>query len=304
MKIGLWSDCHNFPSLPLMKLSAYHKSLGDCVSLYSPLEEYDLVYASKTFGFTPDIDSEYAVRSDELRRGGTGYCISVKNGAEVFDKSRNVPLPPEIEHICPDYSLYPVFDFAIGFLTRGCPRGCGFCVVGKKEGRCSRQVAELSEFWRGQRLIKLLDPNILACANHEQLLRDLADSGAHIDFTQGLDIRLTNLDNIRLLNAVKTPVLHFAWDNPKEDLTEYFKRFAELTTAKSQRGKSVYVLTNYNSTLDEDLYRIYTLRNLGYNPYVMIYQKESAPREIRRLQRWCNCRWIFRSCPNFIDYKG
>lgn len=304
IKIGLWSDCHHFPSLPLMKLSAYHKSLGDRVSLYSPVEEYDLVYASKTFSFTTDIDEEYAVRADELRRGGTGYCITVKDGKEIFDESRNTPLPHDIEHIYPDYTLYPEYDFAVGFLTRGCPRGCGFCVVGKKEGRCSRQVAELSEFWRGQRLIKLLDPNILACADHEQLLQELADSGAKIDFTQGLDIRLTNPDNIRLLNAVKTPVLHFAWDNPKDDLTEYFKRFAELSSVKGELRKSVYVLTNFNSTFDEDLYRIYTLRDLGYNPYVMIYRKETAPREIRRLQRWCNGRQIFRSCPNFKNYKG
>lgn len=78
MKIGLWSDCHNFPSLPLMKLSAYHKALGDSVSMYVPLEKYDVVYASKVFSFTPDIDDEYNVSADELRKGGTGYCISVK----------------------------------------------------------------------------------------------------------------------------------------------------------------------------------------------------------------------------------
>lgn len=304
MKIGLWSDCHNFPSLPLMKVSTYHKSLGDNVSFYCPIEEYDVVYASKTFSFTADIDDEYAVRTDELLRGGTGYCISTKNGKEIFDTSKNTPLAPEIEHIYPDYSLYPDYNFAVGFLTRGCPRGCGFCVVGKKEGRCSQQVAELSEFWRDQHLIKLLDPNILACADHEQILRDLAQSRARIDFTQGLDIRLTNPDNIRLLNDVKTSTLHFAWDNPKEDLTDCFKQFAELTKAKTSRSKSVYVLTNFASTIDEDLYRIYTLRDLGYDPYVMIYQKATAPREIKRLQRWCNCRRIFGSCLDFNDYKG
>lgn len=304
MKIGLWSDCHNFPSLPLMKLSANHKRLGDEVEMYSIFEQYDLVYASKTFSFTSDIDEEYAVRADNLIKGGTGYCISVVDGKEVFDESKNASLPREIEHIYPDYGLYPEHSFALGFLTRGCPRGCGFCVVGKKEGRCSQQVAELSEFWRGQREIKLLDPNILACRDHERLLRDLAESGAKIDFTQGLDIRLTNPDNIKLLNAVKTPMLHFAWDNPRDDLTEYFKRFSELTTAKTQRSKAVFVLTNFDSTLDEDLYRIYTLRDLGYTPYVMIYQKETAPREIRRLQRWCNARWIIGSCPDFKDYKG
>lgn len=304
MKIGLWSDCHNFPNLPLMKLSAYHKQLGDEVEMYSILEQYDLVYASKTFSFTADINEDYAVRADKLIKGGTGYCISVKDGKEVFDESKNAPLPREVEHIYPDYEFYPEYRFAAGFLTRGCPRSCGFCVVGKKEGRCSQQVAELSEFWRDQREIKLLDPNILACRDHEQLLRDLAESGVKIDFTQGLDIRLTNPDNIKLLNAVKTPMLHFAWDNPRDDLTEYFKRFAELTTAKTQRSKAVFVLTNYDSTLDEDLYRIYTLRDLGYTPYVMIYQKETAPRDIRRLQRWCNARWIIGSCPDFKNYNG
>lgn len=304
MKIGLWSDCHHFPSLPLMKISAYHKALGDSVLPYIPLEHYDLVYASKVFGFTADIDDEYDVRADELRRGGTGYCITTKDGKERFDESKNIPLSDEIEHIYPDYGLYPQYNFATGYLTRGCPRNCGFCVVGKKEGSRSEQVAELTEFWRWQKMIKLLDPNILACKDHEKLLQDLSNSAAQVDFTQGLDIQLTAPDNIKLLNKVKTTILHFAWDNPKEDLTDLFKQFAELTKVKPERNKAVYVLANFNSTLDEDLYRIYTLRDLGYSPYVMVYQKHTAPREIRRLQRWCNCRWIFRSCLDFSGYKG
>lgn len=302
-KIGLWSDCHNFPSLPLMKLSAYHKSIGDSVEMYMPINHYDLVYASKVFSFTDDIDTDSIIQSDEVKRGGTGYCISVENGKEVFDKAKNYPLPNEIEHIYPDYSLYPEYKYAVGFLTRGCPRNCGFCVVGKKEGLCSRQVSDLSEFWHGQREIKLLDPNILACRNHEKILIELAESKSRIDFTQGLDIRLTNPDNISLLNRIKTPMIHFAWDNPKQDLTEYFKCFSYYSKIKSNRNKIVYVLTNFNSTIDEDLYRIYTLRDLGYCPYVMIYQKEAAPKEIKRLQRWVNCRWIFRTVEKFEDYK-
>lgn len=302
-KVGLWSDCHNFPSLPLMKLSAYHKSIGDTTELFNRWDTYDLVYASKVFSFTEDIDT-YLVQADEIRKGGTGYCISVQNGKEVFDKKNDMPLPKEIEHIYPDYSLYPDYKYAVGFLTRGCPRNCGFCVVGKKEGFCSRQVADLSEFWRGQKEIKLLDPNLLACKNHEQILQQLAESGVKVDFTQGLDIRLTNPDNIALLNQLKTPMLHFAWDNPKQDLTDYFREFAKYTTVKSDRNKIVYVLTNYGSTIEENLYRIYTLKDLGYSPYVMIYQKDTAPREIKRMQRWCNNRFIFRSVPDFKDYKG
>lgn len=301
--IGLWSDCHNFPSLPMMKLSAYHKSIGDTVEQYMPLNHYDLVYASKVFSFTEDIDDRCVVQADEVKRGGTGYCISVENGKEVFDKSKDVPLPKEIEHIYPDYDLFPEYKFAAGFLTRGCPRGCAFCIVGQKEGRCSKQVADLSEFWRGQKQIELLDPNILACREHERLLMQLAETKARVNFNQGIDIRLVNPDNIALLNKIKAPILHFAWDNPNDDLTKYFKLFSEHTIVKSDRNKIVYVLTNFGSTMEQNLHRIYTLRDLGYNPYVMIYEKETAPKEVKRLQRWCNNRFIFRSCERFEDYK-
>lgn len=301
--IGLWSDCHHFPSLPMMKLSAYHKSIGDTVEQYMPLNHYDLVYASKVFSFTEDIDDRCIVQADEIKKGGTGYCISVENGKEVFDKSKDDPLPKEIEHIYPDYDLFPEYKFAAGFLTRGCPRGCNFCIVGKKEGRCSKQVADLSEFWRGQKQIELLDPNILACREHEKLLIQLAQTKAKVNFNQGIDIRLTNPDNIALLNKIKTPILHFAWDNPDDDLTKYFRLFSEHTAVKSYRDKIVYVLTNFGSTMDQDLYRIYTLRDLGFDPYVMIYQKQTATKELKRLQRWCNNRYIFRSCARFEDYK-
>lgn len=305
LKIGLWSDCHNFPSLPLMKISAYHKQRGDTVDFVNHFEHYDLVYASKVFSFTDDIEAKAMINADEIIRGGTGYCISVENGKEIFDKSKNYSLSKEIEHIYPDYSLYPEYKYATGFLTRGCPRNCKFCVVGKKKGLCSKQVADLSEFWRGeQNEIKLLDPNILACKDHEKLLQQLIDSKARIDFTQGLDIRLINKDNIALLNKVKTKMIHFAWDNPKQDLTEYFKLFLKHTNIKSYTNRAVYVLTNFNSTIEEDLHRIYTLRDLGYNPYVMVYQKETAPKQIRRLQRWVNNRLIFRTVDKFEDYKG
>lgn len=303
-KIGVWSDCHNFPSLPLMKLSAYHKSKNDTVEFVDRFKHYDKIYASKVFSFTPDIEDSGIASADEIEKGGTGYCISVVNGKEIFDKAKDKSLPHEIEHIYPDYSLYPEYQYAVGFLTRGCPRGCDFCVVAEKEGRCSRQVADLSEFFREQKEIKLLDPNILACKDHENLLSQLSSSGAWIDFTQGLDIRLINPDNISLLNKIKTKMLHFAWDNPKQDLTDYFKLFSERTKCKDSKRKTVYVLTNFNSDISEDLYRIYTLRDLGFDPYVMIYQKETADRTHRNLQRYVNNKRIFKSIARFEEYNA
>jgi len=171
MRIGLIDvDGHNYPNLPLMKLSAWHKQMGDTVEWYEPLlsGHIDKVYMSKVFSFSPDYP--YHIDADEVVKGGSGYCIELEDGKEVYYKERDVDLPYEIEHIYPDYSLYGITDTAYGFLTRGCPRGCSFCHVEAKEGRISRKVADLSEFWNGQKHIVLCDPNILGCKEWKELL--------------------------------------------------------------------------------------------------------------------------------------
>lgn len=293
MDIGLIDvDGHNFPNLALMKISAWHKSKGDNVEWCVPLFHYDVVYQSKVFDETYSEDIDYTPSADKIIKGGTGYGLGNT-------------LPDEIEHMYPDYSLYPELtkDTAYGFLTRGCPRGCAFCIVAKKEGRMSYKVANLSEFWDGQKHIKLLDPNLLACKERNELLQQLIRSKAYVDFTQGLDIRFTSDEVINLINQVKVKEIHFAWDNAKDDLKPYFERYKSLAKHKPHGNYgTVYCLTNFDSSMDENLYRIYTLRDLGFNPYVMVYDKPNAPTEIRHLQRWCNNRKIFRSCPDFNDY--
>lgn len=212
-KIGLIDvDGHNFPNIPLMKISAYHKARGDDVSWYQPLfsGHMDRVYMSKVFSFTPDY--EYYIDTDEVIKGGSGYCISLKDGKEEFDKMKDIPLPPEIEHIYPDYSLYGITDTAYGFLTRGCPRGCDFCHVAAKEGKCSVKVADLSEFWHGQKNIMLCDPNILACRDWKELLQQLIDSKARININQGLDIRLMTEEKAEMIGKLRVESVHFAWD--------------------------------------------------------------------------------------------
>ena len=295
MKIGLIDvDGHNYPNLALMKLSAWHKSQGDTVEWWWGFSEYDRVYMSKVFDetYTPDIPEP--LNAKEIVKGGTGYGLDNK-------------LPDEIEHIYPDYSLYPELtkDTAYGFLTRGCPRHCSFCIVGDKEGLRSRKVADLSEWWNGQKNIVLMDANILACPQHMELLQQMIDSKAWVDINQGMDCRLLTKQNIEAINRLKLREIHFAWDYMRESkaVLRGLELYASLATRKPHgRYATVYCLTNYDTTMEENLYRIYTLRDMGYDPYVMIYDKPHAPREVRLLQRWCNNRLIFRAEPDFNKY--
>ena len=301
MNIGLVDvDGTNYPNLVLMKLSAWYKSKGNTVDLLKP----DDVLCGDSL-FTPH---------DRL----IGACVFTKNmpvvsalrvqGVDVAGcgTDDNRMLPDEIEHIYPDYSLYGIKDTAYGFLSRGCPRGCPFCIVAGKEGKQSHKVADLSEWWAGQKEIKLCDPNLLACPEREDLLEQLANSKAAVDVNQGFDARLLTKDIIELMNRVKISVVHFAWDNPKDEIVKdkllLFNERSNIQGKAAYVKKKVYCLTNYWSTFEQDLYRVYWLRDNGYDPYVMVYDKDNAPKHIRQLQRWVNNKRIFRSCEKFEEY--
>lgn len=178
-----------------------------------------------------------------------------------------------------------------------------FCHVAAKEGRCARKVADVSDFWNGQKRIESLDPNITACREKHDLFQQYADTKAYVCFNQGLDIRMITSRDIEDLNRIKLQKVHFAWDNPQDNLKQKFADYAKGARWKYKGSFGmVYCLTNFNSTMEENLYRIYTLRDLGYDPYVMVYDKPHAPKEIRHLQRWCNNKIIFKKTPRFEDY--
>jgi len=310
-KIGLLDvDSHNFPNLPLMKLSTYHKKCGDDVKLYTHGNKYDKVFVSKVFTesvIPPDINA------DDIEIGGSGYNLSTK-------------LPYDVEHSYPDYSLYPQYEYALGWMTRGCPRvNHKFCITPNKDGCKSVQVANLSEFWSGQKHVKLLDQNFLACRDKIDMIKELAESNATIEFTGGSDIRFMDDSVINAFRSVKIKDFHFAWDDPKENLEPYFKNFA-TSGLKNPDKCYVFVLTNYWSSLEEDFYRVYKLRELGFLPYIMIYDRQKFVTDsghwikgveniysteqlrhfktLQHMQRWCNAPPKFiKVVPNFEDYE-
>lgn len=310
MRIGLIDvDGHHFPNLALMRISAWHKSQGDVVEWWeSEFIYYDIVYMSKVFSdqYTPDAHTP--MNCGKVVKGGTGYCIKLgKDGKEYFDQSKSTTLPDYMEKMFPDYSIYPQYDFAVAMTSRGCPRNCSFCHVVPKEGRCSIKVADVSDFWNGQELIECCDPNITACREKRELFRQYKETGAKICFNQGLDIRILNEEDIHDLNTMRIEKLHFAWDNPNEDLEKHFRYFKSKYKRPSRCG-TVYCLTNFEDVSVEEhveriLRRVYPLRDMGYDPYIMIYNKPSAPRILKDLQRWCNNKIIFKSTKRFEEYK-
>lgn len=295
MKIGLIDvDSHNFPNLALMKISAWHKRRGDTVEWWNGLFHYDIVYMSKVFTDTPDIP--WVINADKIVKGGTGYGMT-----EV--------LPDEIEHIYPDYDLYGsrFRDTAFGFLSRGCPRNCAFCIVSQKEGMKSMKHSDLSEWHHGQRYIELMDPNLLACRDWKDLIGQLSESDAWINFNQGLDARMMTEAKAEAISRVKYKNIHFAWDRMEDE--KQVKRGLLLFKEHAQRKPNkvwatVYVLTNFGTTQAEDLERVTWLKSEGYDPYIMIYDKPHATKETKKLARYVNNRKIFYTVRSFEEYKG
>lgn len=294
MKIGLLDvDGHNFPNLAIMKLSAWHKSRGDDVEWYNGLEHYDRVYMSKVFSFSPD---DYRViQADEVIKGGSGY--------KMYDQW----LPDEIEHICPDYSLYPMYKEAYGFLTRGCVNKCSFCIVPKKEGLI-RKHADITEFLDVKKEAILMDNNVLASDWGLEQIEKIAGMKVRVDFNQGLDCRIIAKDKsiAKLLSKLKwIRYIRMAYDN--SNLTKQVDTaIAYLKEAGIPTSKMFFYTLVKDGEIDDAERRVYRLRHYGCQPFAMPYRNldtNSAPtEEQRRFARWVNMKSVFKTC-DYKDYK-
>jgi len=285
-----------FPNLALMKLSAYHKNKGHNVDLIKgiptspPLFHYDKSYISVIFHQNRERALNYAQMLSNCTIGGSGLDL------------KNI-LPQEIENIMPDYSLYNI-DYSMGFTSRGCIRKCGFCIVPEKEGMIRNNV-HITEFLHpDHKKVILLDNNFLASPKWESNLNFIIANKIKVNFNQGLDFRTLTPKSARLLGQTKTTTWHFntkrlsfAFDNMK--IESKLRKGIELLSDYGLKSCyiHIYVLVGYNTTIEEDLYRVEVIKELGAHPYIMRYNQTKGEYDIlMHLSRWVNRR-IYRNTP-------
>jgi hypothetical protein len=265
----------SLPNLALMKVSRHFKEQGRHVILLRHeafMKGVEAVYASGIFS--------RPVTESRIQRLRNYYGDALVVGGSAVDLEKR--LPEEIENLPADYSLYPELgDRAIGFLTRGCPFSCPFCIVPLKEGP-PRQVADLNKLLaNGQRKLLLLDDNILAHPSAGDFLEEMASRELMVNFTQTLDLRLLDQEKVQLLKRIHCSnlrftrrVTHFSL-NDSRSLDEVRCKYEMFGFT---RGENVEFICMYgfNTTLAEDVKRFRFLRSLP-GAYVFVQQYMPIP---------------------------
>lgn len=292
MKIGLLPVDSNYPNLALMKISAYHKSIGDEVEWYNQLCNYDKVYMAKVFIFT--LDYEYYINAPEVEKGGTGYDLQKT-------------LPDYIDRLQPDYSIYPSIDnkTAYGFLTRGCPNRCKWCIVPKKEGDIKPYMDVEEIAINGRTNLILMDNNILASDYGLEQIEKIVRLKLKVDFNQALDARLVTDDVAKLLAKVKwIKRIRFGCDTPGQ--ISDVERAIAMINKHGYKGE--YFLYCILIDFDESFNRVnhWKGRKKIY-PHCQPFRDINNPRQIIPqwqidLSRWSDRKELYRTC-EFKDYE-
>lgn len=293
-RIGLIDvDRTGFPNLALMKISAYHKALGDEVVWVDPLfgGGFDKVYLSKVFTFSPDYD--YPIVADEIERGGTGYDLKKV-------------LPQEIDRIQPDYSIYGIEDTAYGFLTRGCPNRCKWCVVPIKEGK-QIPYMDIDDIACGRKKLILMDNNVLASDYGLEQIEKIIKRRYRVDFNQALDARLVTDDIAKMLAQVRwlTPI-RFGCDTHRQ--IEECRRAMQMIDSYRKTPSQYILYTIIGDDINEDYERLTAFKD---NKRVRVngqpYRDFNNPNQIipqwqKDMARWANRKELYTTC-DFKEYE-
>lgn len=288
MKIRLLATDSKIPNYAIMKISTYHKRLGDDVDWYDPIFDMfdtDILYESKVFTFTPEY--QYYPVNAKIVRGGTGFDLKTK-------------LPEEIESIDElDYSLYPDCDYSIVFTTRGCIRKCPFCVVPEKEGLIHN--VSIPKLNPKSKYIKILDNNFFANKTWRENLELLKSFNQPLEFNQGIDLRLLNEEQCLAISKCKIKQIYCAWDN-YNDKDKILPKIKMLCKYVKPYKITCYVLVGFENKeiVDTDLERVMTLKELGVNPFAMGYidfydPKYEKSKSVKDFCRWVNMKATFKS---------
>ena len=301
-----------YPNLALAKIARYWRNEGGHVEWATPMQHYDIVYMSKVFNFSPD--DTYIYDADEIIKGGTGYDVMSR-------------LPDAIDRLQPDYSIYPNIpkDTAYGFLTRGCPNKCAWCVVPHKEGGI-RPYMDIDEIAiEGRRKIVLMDNNILAAGDYAmEQLKKIIERGYRVDFNQALDARLVTEEVAKLLAKVKwmdNNRIRFGCDT-KGQIAECERAMALINRYGFTGQYFLYTMIGGKSDFRESYERIQhwwkrmrAVRSSGEGrpvyAYAQPYRDPNNPRQVipqwqKDMAGWCNkkAHFVAHSFGEFEPRKG
>lgn len=299
MLIGLYDVDSAIPNLAIMKLSAFHKAQGDAVVSYLPnmdATRFDKVYASVVFNDSPndDLSDHSYLNPEQMEIGGSGWDL-------------HKDLPAEVEQCTPDYSFYN-YPHSIGFTQRGCRFRCSFCVVPQKEGR-PKANSTIEEIWtqRDSDFLMLLDNDFFGNPEWRERIAEIKKHNLRVCFSQGLNIRIITDEQCAALASIRFWNLHatrrqvyFAWDRFQDEKLIDAGIARVVAAGIKPWQMAFYVLIGYDTTPEQDYYRVMKIRQLGCDPYAMPYKK-SDPYQ-KRFARWVNHKAIFKSV-EWADYR-
>jgi len=286
------ADSTGLPPLSLIKISTWHKRQGDEVSFN--MKNPDIVYGCVIFKRNKHLADgwRFMYPNAKVIVGGSGYDLHKE-------------LPPEVEAMPPDYSLFPEMDYSMIHTSRGCIRHCYFCVVPEKEGRYRRVEKWKDGINPNFKKAKLLDNNWYA--DKEWFMETSAyfrDNKIAIDVTQGMDIRLLDEEIAKRLKELTIyPKIHFAFDD-----WNYAEKVKEGIDILNKAGIKVrnevlfFVYCNGPEQVEDAAARADQLKEWGALPMIMNNIDVPKTQEMIDLYRYC-MPWNFWAVKSWNDYS-